>query len=835
METRFLPPNYSSGVWSDPTKWSPAEVPNDTASRFYNVTLSDQQSVAIDIDPTIHNLTGEGRSGLQLYGHNLTVVEAARFTSPLIQISGGTFKAGTFSTGAAGVLTGFFGLISYPGNAALLQFPGAHITSLQNAQITLSGTGAGVIDENSSNALRDLAKIDSQSTLHLNNHAFTVSAPVSIEGIVRLSADASASSTFTAVNGIGNYDATTKTLSGGTFILNAPRMPQPLPTEFRFAGADIVNNGASIQLNGEESRFADLNGLDAMRNFARNMPSGELALSNRTLLVARNFTNDGVSKLVSSTLAITGTLTNLDAATRTLRGGSWTLNHSSVRFANADIVHNGGAISLANGSTILDGSGSDALRGFTDNLAGGTFIVGIGQSFNSAAGFTNAGRVETQPAPLFGIPESTPPPAGQFTVASAAAYTQTSGATINDGVLTAGRVEISGGALSGSGTINGDVTVGAATVNPGGDINGNLTLSPATRVHCFVDRFSTFSGWRRIAKNVALAGALEVEIRYENYLGSTATFTLLSATQVSGAFSNAAEGARVPTTDGSGSFVVHYEPTRVKLSDFQANPPPRRLLNISTRGFLKRADNDTFGDSVLTGGFIVNGAETKKVVIRGIGPTLGAYGVASPVQDPRIDLYNADRQVIATNDSWRDAQQPEIASNGLAPNDEREAALVAQLPPGVYTVALRDNTRAGGGALIEIYDLTSTDASKLVNISTRGFLDAGNPLVGGIIAREGQANAELVVRALGPQLRRNGVFDAVDDPMLELRDANGAVIAANDDWVVNPDQVIRELQPAFPSESAMRVSLLPGSYTAIVRAKGGGEGQALVEFYDLRR
>ncbi len=838
VESTFLP-LQSSGYapWSKPTNWSPAEVPNDTATRVYNVTLSDHQYATVDINPTIQNLAATGRSGLSLSGHSLNVVGQSRFELPVIAVSAGTFKSGGFSTGTANALSGYFNLLSYSGAPALVQFNGAHVTTLQNASLTLVGSGAGFVDENGSDALRDLARIDAQSTLHLDDHPLVVSPAIDVAGMIELTGDTTRPTTFTASAGLANFDAATRTLAGGTFIFHGLDGSQAPPVELRFAGADIVNNASHIQLDSEMSRFADLNGIDGMRNFARNTPEGRLTLNYRTFVVPRDFTNDGALILNQSTFIVLGALTNFDAASRTVRGGSFTLDgsKSSMRFASADVVHNGAVVSLANGAAITDASGNDAFRNLTDNLASGTFVVGVAQVFNAPGSFSNAGRVEVQPAPEGGIPESTPPPEGQFTLPTGTSYTQSAGASTIDGRLTAGTIDIRGGTLSGTGTINGNVNVGDATVYPGGIINGSLTLSATTRVHCFLDRYSTFTQWKGISGNVALAGNLEVEIRYENYVASTVSFTVLAAKQVSGQFSNAPDGARIATTDGRGSFVVHYDGRSVKLSNFAANPPPARLLNISTRGFLKGAQNDTFGDSVLTGGFIILGTETKRVVVRGLGPSLAAFGVPSPVQDTRIDLYDANRQMIASNDNWRDTPEGDLTKNGLAPSDYREAALVADLAPGAYTVALRDVTGVGGGALVEVYDLTRTDTSKLANISSRGFLDRNDPLIGGIIAREGQGNAELVVRAIGPQLRRNGVFDAVEDPTLELRDANGALVAANDDWGTNFDQIINELRPFNATEAAMHVSVPAGSYTAIVRGKGAGAGQALVEFYDLRR
>jgi hypothetical protein len=108
-------------------------------------------------------------------------------------------------------------------------------------------------------------------------------------------------------------------------------------------------------------------------------------------------------------------------------------------------------------------------------------------------------------------------------------------------------------------------------------------------------------------------------------------------------------------------------------------------------------------------------------------------------------------------------------------------------------------------------------------------------LIGGIIAGgPGQANGQLVVRALGPELRRNGIANALGDPTVELRDANGSMIGFNDDWSTNYQEIPGALLPHYGPESALRISLPRGNYTSLVRPKAGGAGVALVEFYDLR-
>jgi hypothetical protein len=199
-------------------------------------------------------------------------------------------------------------------------------------------------------------------------------------------------------------------------------------------------------------------------------------------------------------------------------------------------------------------------------------------------------------------------------------------------------------------------------------------------------------------------------------------------------------------------------------------------------------------------------------------------------------LHAVNGAVIASNDSWRE-NEAAINAAGLAPGDDREAALRISLNPGVYTVVIREKNGLAGNGLVEVYDLSGTAASKLGNISTRGYLDSSNVLIGGIIAAgSGQANAEIVARALGPALKRAGVADAIDDPTLEVRDANGSVLAFNDDCLTNSQQLANTgLLPENNTESAIRLSLPRGNYTAIVRPKNNVTGVALVEFYDLRR
>lgn len=122
----------------------------------------------------------------------------------------------------------------------------------------------------------------------------------------------------------------------------------------------------------------------------------------------------------------------------------------------------------------------------------------------------------------------------------------------------------------------------------------------------------------------------------------------------------------------------------------------------------------------------------------------------------------------------------------------------------------------------------------LRNISTRGVVGTGdNVLIGGLIIRT-SGHKSIVIRALGPTLTKVGVPGALSDPMLELYDASGTLIAENDNWASGPTKdYLGGLAPSNSTEAAIYGGFPNGNYTAIVRGAEGTTGAALVEIYDL--
>ncbi|MFL5238531.1 MAG: kelch repeat-containing protein [Rhizomicrobium sp.] len=258
--------------------------------------------------------------------------------------------------------------------------------------------------------------------------------------------------------------------------------------------------------------------------------------------------------------------------------------------------------------------------------------------------------------------------------------------------------------------------------------------------------------------------------------------------------------------------------------------PTSHLANISTRMRVEA------GDNVLIAGFIVQGTEPKRIVIRGIGPSLAAFGVADPLQDPTLELNAADGSAIAANDNWADnANAAEITAAGLAPSNPAESTLLLRVAPGSYTAVLRGKGDSTGTGLVEAYDLDANGTASVVNISTRGFVLTGdNVMIGGLIIT-GDHPATLVLRGIGPSLADLDVPNALADPLLELHDGNGALMQANNNWRDTQDVALQNtgLAPRNDSESALLVSVPPGNYTAILKGADRGNGNALLEVYKL--
>jgi hypothetical protein len=225
------------------------------------------------------------------------------------------------------------------------------------------------------------------------------------------------------------------------------------------------------------------------------------------------------------------------------------------------------------------------------------------------------------------------------------------------------------------------------------------------------------------------------------------------------------------------------------------------------------------------------------VLIRGIGPSLAGVGVPNVLADPVLELHGPGAFATITNNDWKQTQWVEIQATGIPPTDDLESAILATLSPGTYTAIVRGNGNTSGIALVEVYDLNQGIDSKLANLSTRALVSTSdNIVIAGFMLGSSNSDYRIVVRGIGPSLTGTGVPNALADPVLELRDMNGTLLVANNDWQDNPvsaaELIAAGLAPTNNLEAAIATTLPPGGYTALLAGQNNGTGVGMVEVYD---
>jgi hypothetical protein len=271
-----------------------------------------------------------------------------------------------------------------------------------------------------------------------------------------------------------------------------------------------------------------------------------------------------------------------------------------------------------------------------------------------------------------------------------------------------------------------------------------------------------------------------------------------------------------------------------------------RLVNVSTRGYVPPG-------GALTPGFVLQGTETKSLVIRAVGPTLGSFGVSGSLVDPVMEVVPLGNSTpLVANDNWGGSTSMQTAFSRvgafpLVATGSADASVEASLRSvgaNGYTVRITSKSASAEGiALAEVYDEDGlTFPVRLVNVSTSGFVGTGEQaLVPGFVIG-GTAPKQLLIRAVGPGLAQFGVPDTLSNPQISLVPLGREfAIAANDNWggaVALQDAFARAGAfnlSAGSLDAAVLVRLPPGGYTVVVSGVGGAVGTALVEVYDLDR
>jgi hypothetical protein len=281
--------------------------------------------------------------------------------------------------------------------------------------------------------------------------------------------------------------------------------------------------------------------------------------------------------------------------------------------------------------------------------------------------------------------------------------------------------------------------------------------------------------------------------------------------------------------------------------------PSSRIVNFSARALSGP------GSQTLIVGFVVTG-DGKNLLVRAIGPGLAPYGVLNILTDPFLTLFGPTG-AVATNDDWDHpvGYQPDgllvaadaslIASTAARVgafallNGSKDSALLALANHGAYSTSLIRPNSTTGVALTEIFDTDASPGARLVNVSARMDVRAGEgALIAGLVIT-GNAPKTVLIRGVGPTLSAFGVTGVLADPQITVFSGN-VQIASNDNWEIgtsSASQIITASAQvgAFAlaggsKDSALLITLQPGAYTVQVTGVGNTTGVALVEIYDVQ-
>lgn len=276
-------------------------------------------------------------------------------------------------------------------------------------------------------------------------------------------------------------------------------------------------------------------------------------------------------------------------------------------------------------------------------------------------------------------------------------------------------------------------------------------------------------------------------------------------------------------------------------------PNDARLLNLSTRAV------SLTGSNVLIPGFVIAGPGSKSLLIRAVGATLRAdpFNIATALEDPQMTLKRwtgSAFEDVDTNDDWQtnsnadEITQAIIDLGAFALTDSRDAALLADLPAGLYTVVAGGVDDLTGVAIVELYDGDGDSSTTvLTNISNRGFVGTGASIMipGVTVSAEGPKT--FLVRAVGPALGQApfNLTGVLEDPKMTIF-AGQEPILSNDNWGDSPNaaytafiaaQLGAFALPEGSKDAAFVVTLPPGSYTIQAVGVDGATGTAIVEVY----
>ncbi|MBI5767594.1 MAG: MBL fold metallo-hydrolase [Verrucomicrobia bacterium] len=314
---------------------------------------------------------------------------------------------------------------------------------------------------------------------------------------------------------------------------------------------------------------------------------------------------------------------------------------------------------------------------------------------------------------------------------------------------------------------------------------------------------------------------------------------------------NAALSIASTAAANAGDYTVTVSDANATLTSQMARlvvetPRSGQLVNLSVRAATRP------GVPLIVGAATTGGS--KSILVRGIGPTLAAFGVAGPLPDPRVDVHATVAGVdtiVTSNNDWATggaaALRAAFTATGafdLANTASLDAALLTTIDTS-RTIHVADTAGRTGVALVEVYDTDPTTGGRLANLSARNFAGTGDAaLIAGFVV-SGNVPKRLLIRGIGPSLAAFGVTGALADPRVELFLSEGGkstLFASNDSWAETGAASVRaafsavaafNLPDAASKDAALVVTVPAGTYTAQVSGAGAATGEALVEIYEL--
>jgi hypothetical protein len=204
--------------------------------------------------------------------------------------------------------------------------------------------------------------------------------------------------------------------------------------------------------------------------------------------------------------------------------------------------------------------------------------------------------------------------------------------------------------------------------------------------------------------------------------------------------------------------------------------------------------------------------------------------------DPRLELYN-ETAIVFENDNWPAALATtftSVGAFGFTPGS-LDAAFVQPID-GARSIQARGT--GAGVVLVEAYDTGTGNNPRLVNVSARNRVGAGDDILIAGFNITGTGAKSLLIRAIGPKLTAFGVAGVLNDPKLEIYSEAGVKLSENDNWnstlAPNFDAVGAFQLDLNSRDAALLTSLAPGSYTVQIRGSDGGTGEGLIEIYEVQ-